>query len=245
MAETRTQVDGFADLMQSVRQETTGFGRDMAASAAAVTRAAGRSGLDELTQLAAAMEARVAEAERRLASATAEADGLRAKLAVAQDEARRDPLTGLPNRLALEEAFARADAAGAALCIAVCDVDHFKRLNDQHGHGIGDRVLHAIGQDLASAFAGQLVARHGGEEFVALTQGLALPAAAALLDGAREALGERRLRDRDTGASLGRITFSAGVVARAPGEPLDAALARADRLLYAAKDAGRDRVCAG
>lgn len=245
VAETQAQVDGFADLVRSVRQETSGFGRDLAASAAALQQQATLAGLTEIARITGSMATRIRDAERRLASATAEADTLRTRLTEAQGEARRDALTGLPNRLAFEEAFAAAALTPAPVCLAVCDIDHFKGFNDCHGHGVGDRVLSAIGRGLVDACDGQFVARHGGEEFAVLLTDVPLVAAATLLDRAREGLGERRFRDRETGAVLGRITLSAGVIAVRPEEPLAAALERADRLLYAAKADGRDRVCAG
>ena len=245
MAETQAQVDGFADLMRSLRHETTDFGRDLRESAAAIQRQPPIAGLDDIARVTGAMVTRLRDAEVRLATATAETDALRDKLGEAQAMARRDPLTGLANRLAFAEGFARAPAADALRCLALADVDHFKRFNDEHGHGVGDRVLSAIGRGLETACPGQLVARYGGEEFALLIEGVTLQDAAAMLDEARDALGARQFRDRDTGAALRRITLSAGVVAVRPGDTLDAALARADQLLYTAKAEGRDRVCAG
>lgn len=244
VAATQAQVDGFADLMRQVRHETTGFGRDLLESAAAIRRQPQLAGIDEIARITGAMVARLRDAEVRLATATAETDALRAKLNEAQAMARRDPLTGLANRLAFAEAFAAAPA-GAQRCLAIADVDHFKRFNDEHGHGVGDRVLSAIGRGLEDACTGQLVARYGGEEFAVLIAGEPLAEAAALLDCAREALALRNFRDRETGTALRRITLSAGVIAVRPGETLAAALARADQLLYTAKAEGRDRVCAG
>ena len=245
MAQTQAHVDGFADLVREFRAETSDFGRDLAASAAAIQRQPSLAGLDEIARITGAMSARVRDAEARLASATAETDALRSALAQAQGEARRDTLTGLPNRLAFEEAFAASEPAVDATCLAVLDIDHFKRLNDRHGHCVGDRVLSAIARGLTDALQGHVVARHGGEEFAALLTGLPLDAAAALLDEARAQLAERRFRDRETGAALGCVTLSAGVVVVAEGESIDAAFARADSLLYAAKARGRDRVLAG
>ena len=247
--QTQAQVDGFADLMRDIRQETIGFGRDLQQSAAAIqARPAGGgplAGIDDIARITGAMIARVRDAEVRLASAEVEADALRGKLAEACEAARRDQLTGLPNRLAFAEAFGAVDIGAGPVCLAVCDIDNFKRLNDSYGHGVGDRVLRAIGQGLAESCAGHIVARHGGEEFTVLMPGLTLRDAAALLDQARAALGGRRFRDRQTDAALGHITMSAGVIALRPGVPIDAELARADRLLYAAKAEGRDRICAG
>lgn len=243
--QTRAQVDDVARLLGSLRTETSGFGRDLQESTAAIRRQPHIEGIDEIARITGAMTARVRDAEARLATATAETEVLRASLAEAQEAARRDPLTGLPNRLAFDEAFGRISDAAGPTCLAVCDVDHFKRLNDEHGHGVGDRVLSAIGRGLEESCTGQLVARHGGEEFAVLVTGATLSTAADLIDGARRVLANRRFRDRESGAALGQITLSAGVIAIRPAESIDNAFARADRLLYAAKAAGRDRVCAG
>jgi diguanylate cyclase len=242
VAETRAQVDGFAALMRTMQDEATDFGRDLQESAAAIRQQPHIEGIDEIARLTGTMVARVRDAERRLASATAETDALKARLGEAQAMARRDPLTGLANRLGFEEAFAAPADAALPRCLAVVDVDHFKRFNDEHGHAVGDRVLSAIGRGLETACPGQLVARHGGEEFAVLIAGAELGAAAAMLDAARTGLGERRFRDRETGVALRRITLSAGVIKVKPGETLAAALARADDLLYAAKADGRDRI---
>ena len=244
MARARAQVDDFALMVRDLRAETSVFGRDLAESAAELSRQPSIEGLDEIARITGAMTARVRDTEARLAKVTAEADTLRLQLSQAQGEARRDPLTGLPNRLAFEEAFRQARSDGTPVCLAVADVDHFKLLNDRFGHGVGDRVLGAIARGLADACAGQLVARHGGEEFAVLTRGLSLAAATALLDRARETLSDRRFRDRETGEALGQITLSTGVVAVPPGETIEVAFDRADQLLYAAKAAGRDRTLA-
>ena len=240
--ETRAQVDGFADLMRSIQDETTGFSRDLQESAAAIQRQPSIAGIDEIARLTGAMVARVRDAEKRLAAATAETDALRARLGEAQAMARRDPLTGLANRLGFEEAFAAPADTALPRCLAVADVDHFKRFNDEHGHAVGDRVLSAIGRGLETACAGQLVARYGGEEFAVLITGVDRPGAAAMMEAARTALANRHFRDRETGNALRQITLSAGVVAVRPGETLAVALARADELLYAAKADGRDRI---
>ena len=246
VAQTRAQVDGFADLMRTMQDEATDFGRDLRQSAAAIRQQQpSLAGIDEIARLTGAMVARVRDAERRLAAATAETDTLRTRLGEAQAQARRDPLTGLANRLGFEEAFAAPVDAASTRCLAVADVDHFKRFNDEHGHAVGDRVLSAIGRGLEAACPGQLVARYGGEEFAVLVAGASLQAAAAMIDEARVSLGERRFRDRETGSALRRITLSAGVVTIRSGETLGAALARADELLYAAKANGRDRIHAG
>jgi diguanylate cyclase len=248
VAQTQMQVEGFADMMSAVRAETAGFGRDLAASAEALSRSQDRAGasplLEEVAGITAAMLARVRTAEQRLELATREANDLREKLEEARDNARRDPLTTLANRRAFEEAYAAQVAAGAPICLAVCDVDHFKSVNDRFGHVVGDRVLKAIAEALTESCPGQLVARYGGEEFVVLFSGVALARAEAIMEEARATVAAKRYRLRETDAPLGAVTFSAGLTA-AGDDPYHAVFRRADALLYAAKEGGRNRVHLG
>ena len=201
--------------------------------------------IDEITRITSSMIARIRDSEVRLAVATAEADALRAKRAAARDAARRDVLTGLPNRRAFDEALATRDPEAGPHCLAVCDIDRFKRINDLHGHGVGDRVLIAIGQAIASECAPHLVARYGGEEFAVLLSGVSLTESADRLDTVRAIVAAKRFRNRETDTAIGTITFSAGVTAIQTEEAGEVAFLRADRLLYTAKEDGRDRICAG
>ena len=242
VAQTQQQVDGFARMMQTMQDDTRGFGRDLARSAAAITQLAE---IDEITQITSTMIARVHDSEVRLAVATAEVDTLRAKLAEARDIARRDVLTGLPNRRAFEEALVDCGMHAGPHCLAVCDIDRFKRVNDLHGHAVGDRVLTAIGQAIAAECAPHLVVRHGGEEFAVLLCGMTLEDAAALFETVRTTVAQKRFRVRETNTALDTVTVSVGITAIHDGEAVDTAFARADRLLYAAKNQGRDRICAG
>lgn len=244
VADTRAQVDGFASMMRAMQDETRGFGRDLAQSAAAIERGPNIAGLDEIARITGSMLHRIRDAEVRLAAATSETETLRTKLAEANDTARRDSLTGLPNRRAFEEAFAGRDPDGGPYCLALCDIDRFKRINDEHGHAVGDRVLSAIGRALAEECGGHLVVRHGGEEFAVLLSGTNLVAATATLDAARAAIATKRFRNRETDRALGQITVSIGVTAVQIGDLAEAALDRADQLLYTAKANGRDQVSA-
>lgn len=240
LARTQMQVEGFATMVARVQDEARGFGRDLAASAEAIRRSGDPMGIDDIVELTGVMVQRVRASERRLQRATEEADELRARLEEARGSARRDPLTDLPNRRAFEEAFAALDPAVPA-CFAICDIDRFKQVNDGFGHAVGDRVLTAIGRTLTERCAPHLVARYGGEEFVVLVAGCSPAQARAMIDGARDAVAAKRFRSRDTGEPLGTVTFSAGICCLHAGEPLDRALARADRALYQAKAQGRDR----
>lgn len=243
VAQTRAQVEAVASMMRAMHDETVGFGRDLAQSAAAFDVDGAPLSPGEVVRLTRAMIVRVTDAEAKLDRAAEETDLLRAELAEAQVTARRDPLTGLPNRRAFDEAFA-AGTGPAGRCLAVCDIDRFKRINDAFGHAVGDRVLSAVARILADACDGHLVTRQGGEEFAVLIADGDIGAALRMLDAARDTVGARRFRARDTDRSIGQVTFSAGIVTVGADETAEAALARADRLLYRAKADGRDQVLA-
>lgn len=158
--------------------------------------------------------------------------------------AREDALTRLPNRRALDEALARevarAARSGGALAAIALDVDHFKRVNDAHGHAAGDAVLAAVAARAAAALrAGDLLARAGGEEFAALLPGAGLAEAAEAAERIRAAVAAEPVQA--CGQAIA-VTVSLGCAALGPGEDGAALLARADARLYAAKAGGRDRV---
>ena len=239
VAQTQMHVEGFTDMMHAIRTETQDFGRDLAASANAM-RASDSAG--DIVRLTGVMLDRVQSAETRLAAATHEAEELRLKLEEARSNARCDPLTDLPNRRAFEESFAKHMQAGDAVCLAVCDVDRFKRVNDRFGHSVGDRVLKAIAEALTTACPGHMVARYGGEEFTVLFVGTTLDDAYATLERARDVVADKRYRLRESDEPLGAVTFSAGITEAKPGEFLGSVFGRADKLLYTAKDNGRNQI---
>jgi diguanylate cyclase len=206
--------------------------------------------VSRLTSLARAMAERTRQAEAELQAREQEAKTLRRRLGKARRDAEQDHLTGLPNRRAfeieLERQHAEAAAAREALSLAFCDVDHFKRINDTHGHDAGDRVLKMIAQVLAKSSNDNChVSRHGGEEFVLLFRGLTPSEAKARLDAAREDLAARRLRNRETDEPFGQITFSAGVASVVAHPDPREALKAADEALYRAKQSGRNQVLVG
>lgn len=163
----------------------------------------------------------------------------------AQAELKRlamtDQLTGLPNRRGFESRMARRkEPRGSRLAMAILDIDHFKAINDSRGHEVGDRTLEEVGRALsASLREGDFAARIGGEEFVLILTAQTEADALAAVERARKSVGER---SREPGASGVPVTLSAGL-ALAPERLADAgALYRtADKALYQAKQAGRDR----
>ena len=240
--EARRQMDDFAGIVDTTRAEVKVYGRDLKSGAAQLAAAAGAESIAELIRVTGTMIERTRAAEGRLEAATGEARALRARLASAEEEARRDPLTGLPNRRAFGDRFAALSNEGTPFAVALCDIDRFKRINDSHGHAVGDRVLKTVAGILQQSCDGATVARYGGEEFAILFPAKDAATAAAIVDAAREAVAERRFTVRETDAPLGRVAFSAGVVAAAKGEAYETIMQRADALLYKAKHEGRNRV---
>jgi diguanylate cyclase (GGDEF)-like protein len=160
-------------------------------------------------------------------------------------QALSDSLTGLPNRLAfrneLGREMERARRSQAPLALAMIDIDHFKHVNDRYGHAVGDHVLRRLSQVLGGVMRGSdLLARWGGEEFVALIANADLPGAADIAERLRLAVagGDFALPG---GAPL-PITVSIGLAALPCDGDVDATLARADQALYAAKAQGRNRI---
>ncbi len=155
-----------------------------------------------------------------------------------------DDLTGLPNRRALMALARQADdvaaAAGLPLSLLVVDIDHFKRVNDAHGHAVGDGVLRHVAQALSGALReGDRLGRLGGEEFVAVLPGAGLAEATAVAERMRVAVAGA---PAPVGALAVSCTVSLGVAAAPAGGPLEVLLGRADAALYQAKADGRDRV---
>lgn len=156
-------------------------------------------------------------------------------------EASTDPLTLLSNRrqmwrqLELEQE--RSERFGNTFCLAFLDLDFFKRVNDLHGHAMGDKVLTEVSQVLsAQTRTIDVVGRWGGEEFLLLLPGLTLEESKEAVERLRQVVSAHRFSD------IGTLTVSAGVAAYVPTLPLDDLLARADRALYRAKEAGRNQV---
>lgn len=167
----------------------------------------------------------------------------------ARREADTDPLTDLPNRRTFERTYMRmqneAKAEGSNLFVAMCDVDHFKRINDDFGHQTGDNLLRAIAATLCEHISPVgFVARYGGEEFVLLLNSVDRHAVVKHIDAAREALAARKFVARRQGRSIGQVSFSAGIAEFTPVVDGAEALASADAMLYRAKDEGRNRVVA-
>lgn len=157
-----------------------------------------------------------------------------------RNDALVDPLSGLLNRRGFDEVAARHMRKGGSLI--ACDIDHFKRVNDRHGHGAGDRVIVILADLLRShATPDAIVARFGGEEFILFLPGIDAARAASIANAVRSAFAEQ------AAARIGvpiPITASFGLTTLHSGdETIHNAIGRADSALYDAKDSGRNRVC--
>lgn len=162
----------------------------------------------------------------------------------AETAANTDALTGLPNRrhtLAfLERALVGARENGAPLAVAIFDIDHFKRINDSHGHGVGDAVIRRVAQRAkASLREEDMVGRYGGEEFVCVLQRSSAQAAELVAERVRQAVEALNGRADDDGPPA---TVSIGVAVYAGETGVEELLQRADDALYAAKREGRNRL---
>jgi diguanylate cyclase len=155
---------------------------------------------------------------------------------------REDPLTGVPNRLAYEEhlqqEFQRWKRFENPLTFLIWDIDHFKRINDHHGHAIGDEVLRMVAQQMNSRLRStDFLARYGGEEFAMLLPGADIKAAQQLADQIRLHIAECGFRHGNTHIP---VTISCGLSSFEPGDGLQNVFKRADQALYQAKSAGRN-----
>jgi diguanylate cyclase len=244
-----------AERLERGQADLKAYDSTIAAQDEALSVARTAQELAEMVQRLRRANATMMASNRRLESdisaASLETSRLLDRLESAERAARTDPLTGLLNRRglldALKKSIDRSMEEGVPLTIAMADIDHFKRINDQWGHSIGDEVLRCVASHLsghARRTAGDraIVGRYGGEEFLVALPGVGLSDAAAALDNARAILARQVLRKADDGQCMGRVSFSAGVALLRTDDLIEALVDRADAALYAAKRAGRDRV---
>lgn len=190
---------------------------------------------------------RAAKLEAQFIEKSRELDVIRDSLSQSEARARTDALTGLPNRHALEEFFRAAQTQAMEqdqpLSALLIDIDHFKRFNDNFGHGVGDQVLRLVAKALqAQVRENDLAARYGGEELIAILPGADLAVCTAVAERIRRGIAEGKITRRSTGEELPGITVSIGVGQFQLGESMEDLIDRCDRALYQAKKHGRNLV---
>jgi diguanylate cyclase len=198
------------------------------------------SELEKATSRATRLETNFAEKAREL-------DSIRDSLSKSEERAKTDTLTGLPNRRGLEEFFRVAQIAamerGEPLSVLLIDIDHFKKFNDNFGHGVGDQVLRLMAKVLREKLRERdLPARYGGEELIAVLPSADVATCAAVAERIRHAIAECSITRRSTDEVLPQMTISIGVAQFQPGESMGELIERCDRALYLAKKTGRNRV---
>jgi diguanylate cyclase len=177
-----------------------------------------------------------------------EIERLQSELTRVRDEVLMDPLTKVLNRRGFDQQMARllAEPAvpGCEHCLVLLDIDHFKKVNDTHGHVMGDRVIQALGEVLRACVPDKAhsVARYGGEEFAILLPNCSLNHGIKVADTVRQRTRAMKIRDRKTQEVVLTVSISGGVATLRPGDDASALIARADGALYQAKQSGRDCV---
>jgi diguanylate cyclase len=189
------------------------------------------------------VRALTSELIERMACSARELQALRARLTKAETDALLDPLTGLANRRGFErdvETLQRARGSLASCAVLFIDIDHFKSINDLHGHALGDHVLRTVGALIRESIKGRdIAARLGGEEFVVLLTDTTIAGAWVVGEQLRDATARCPLR-RPDGLPIDRVTMSIGVAMANVDEAVGTLVERADAAMYRAKRSGRD-----
>jgi diguanylate cyclase len=218
----------------------------LAQTSGAIGGHAVRQVVDDLASATADMARNTTDLQRKLTDTSREVTALREQLEQVRMEASTDSLTGLSNRKVFETALAAAsvesDRTRNPVALILCDIDFFKRVNDNFGHQTGDQVIRFVATVMQRAAPqGCTVARLGGEEFAMLCPGLSVEAAMHLAERVRQMVETKRLVRRASNEDLGQITVSLGVAGRKPHEKGSDLTERADAALYASKRGGRNR----
>jgi diguanylate cyclase len=234
---TGDHAGAFGEQLQGLSAALTN--QDVTAMSALVTQALADTAL---------MRSSAQALQQQLLTSRQEMDLLQQDLVRARDEAVLDPLTRVLNRKGFDQQLALMLAEptepGKVHGLIMLDIDHFKKVNDTHGHVMGDRVIQALGEVLRNCVtdATHSCARYGGEEFAILMPQSTREAAMALAEIVRLKTRSMKIRDRRTQEVVLTVTVSAGVAVLKPGDDAQALVERADAALYQSKQTGRDRV---
>jgi len=206
-----------------------------------------KSAIASLVQATRQMSRHNAEMNSRLTASADQIEQLQSDLDKVRLDSQTDSLTGVANRKCFDQTLAKeiADAEKQAKPLSLCmvDVDHFKKFNDKYGHRAGDSALRFVASIFQHSVRDHdLVARYGGEEFSVIMPNADLAVGVRVADRIRETLSAKELIKRSSGKSLGNVTASIGVAQLRENDTPETLIERADRALYEAKRAGRNRV---
>lgn len=238
-------------LVGEAGEQTAGYGEKLVGYAGELSDTASAEDVRGVVVNILAETRNIAEQHKRLESqliqSSREITDLRENLLNAQQESLTDALTGIANRKCFDDRLAEAveevRKSGEDLCLLFIDIDHFKTFNDTCGHQAGDEVLRLVARSFTDNTKGRdLPARYGGEEFAVILPQTALVHAVNLANQIRRSVEGKKIVNRSSGESMGKITLSVGVSRFRPDEGADSFIARADEALYAAKRQGRNRV---
>ncbi len=240
-SETGTSARAFGNTL-------AGLSQALEQSDAASTAASLAPRLNEAADGTLNMQAIVTALESTMLEGIKEVERLRQALERARVESITDGLSRLHNRKGFDAELGKTLAtqapAGTAHCLIVFDIDHFKRVNDTHGHPVGDRVIETVGQILArvASASDTVAARIGGEEFAVVLRSATTAQALQLAQTVRSLVRAMTIKKRGTQEVIATVTVSAGIAACVPGDDASSLLAAADAALYRSKDSGRDCV---
>ena len=187
------------------------------------------------------------ELNEQLISISSDMEALRKELAQIRDESYRDFLTGIANRkafdAALEDAIYTTRADKSTFSILIADIDHFKQVNDNYGHLMGDKVLRFVASTFKKCLKGQdIVARYGGEEFAVILPNTDITGAYSAAEQIRYSVSAGQIKDMTSQRMLDQITISIGIAQFESSDLHNELLQKADQALYKAKKNGRNRV---
>jgi len=248
MNKLERNLDEFGHSAHSARSMTRDYNSVLAEHGADLAKQGGHaSGVDAIVKLVRNIIDHTKALEQEMARSEQRSQAMRKQLDRARRSADEDHLTGLHNRRAFDAQLAKeiehAKESGEPLCVGFCDIDHFKNVNDTHGHEAGDRVIRAVAHSLSKVTGDRcFIARHGGEEFGLLFRDRTLKEAGQLFDEAREVLSVRRMVNKATKEPIGSISFSGGLARYRDGIEPGLLLKDADEALYRAKREGRNRI---